>query len=72
MNKYADLAPSQNEKKRAIMAKMYGAAKGCIRKVAYESKKDADKAVIKMTARHGKQMKHYLCPHCHLWHLATV
>ena len=71
-NKYADLTSSQTTKTKAILQKMRGAAKGCIRKNAYGTEEKAKAAVVSMTAKYGKPMRHYHCPHCLLWHLASA
>lgn len=70
MNKYADLAPSRNAKKRAIMHRMLGAAKGCLRKIPYETEAQATTAAAEMSSKYSCLMKQYHCPHCHKWHLA--
>lgn len=70
MNKYADKAPSHREKMAAVMNRMRGAAKACIRKVAYATEDNAKKGVILMSNKFKCPMRHYHCPHCLNWHLA--
>lgn len=70
MNKYADKAPSQREKMAAIMNRMRGAAKACIRKVNYANEVEAKNAVKSMSIKFKCPMRHYHCPHCRNWHIA--
>ena len=70
MNKYADKTLSQREKMAAVMNRMRGAAKACIRKVAYANEVEATNAVKSMSIKFKNPMRHYHCPHCLNWHIA--
>jgi hypothetical protein len=70
VNKYADKVPSHREKMAAVMNRMRGAAKACIRKTVYPTEEAAQKAVKSLSLKFKCPMRHYHCPHCLNWHLA--
>lgn len=43
----------------------------CVDKLAFDTKRDAQTAVLVAFHQHGTKLKVYLCRFCKLWHLAT-
>jgi hypothetical protein len=43
----------------------------CARKMAFDTKKEAQAAATAADWQHGADLKVYKCKHCHLWHLAS-
>ena len=71
MNKYAHLKPqSDDEKRKAIRRRFAGAAKMCFRKRPFDSEDHAKQRAAELT-KQGVPMRHYQCPHCYRWHLAS-
>ncbi len=48
------------------------AALPCADKLAFDSKKQADAAVVVAKHQHNTDVASYRCQHCELWHLRTV
>lgn len=53
-----------------MRARFRKAAEVC-RKAAYLTRAEARQAVAEVAERYGRQQRHYLCPHCRLWHLTS-